>query len=156
RLPGMDLVRGLSWATVAVVPLALLDFVLTARFLLDLDLSVVASCCSVQLDAVASGISGFASGPRVLATDLAVATVLGSIVMAMAASRRPRPAWVLTSGLSSLVALPFAVAATVLEVAPYAFELPHHGCPFCLLKADVFGIGYVLFGAIGWAVVSGV
>jgi hypothetical protein len=48
------------------------------------------------------------------------------------------------------------LAASVLEVAPHAFEVPQHVCPFCLLRSDVLGIGYPLFGAIFLAVVWGV
>ena len=48
----------------------------------------------------------------------------------------------------SLLTLPAALAASVLEVAPHAFEVPTHGCPFCLLKPDVFALGYPLYAAI--------
>ena len=68
RVRGMDLVRPLAVATVVFAPLAAADLVETARFLTKLDLSVVASCCSVNLDAAAAGSGGYASGPRELAT----------------------------------------------------------------------------------------
>jgi hypothetical protein len=41
-----------------------------------------------------------------------------------------------------------------LEVAPHAFEAPNHVCPFCLLRSDVFAIGYPLFGAIFLAAIT--
>jgi hypothetical protein len=63
---------------------------------------------------------------------------------------------VIAAGIVSLGALPVAVAASILEVAPHAFETPHHVCPFCLLKSDVLGLGYPLYGALflatTWAV----
>ena len=62
---------------------------------------------------------------------------------------------IVASGCATLVALPFALAAAVLEVAPHAFELPRHVCPFCLLRPSVLGIGYPLFGAILLAVTWG-
>jgi hypothetical protein len=81
--------------------------------------------------------------------------VLFAIGVAAFASRRPTRSLAVFAGAASLFALPFAIGASVLEVAPHAFELPHHVCPFCLLKTDVFAIGYPLFGAILLAVVWG-
>ena len=155
RVRGMDMVRPLAIATLAFAPLALADLAMTARFLTKLDLSVVASCCSVNLDAAAAGNGGYATGPRTLATVLAPIAVGLSIAVALLASRRPTAPRVVAAGALALVALPIALAASVLEVAPHAFEVPQHVCPFCLLKADVLGIGYPLFGAIFLAVVWG-
>ncbi len=148
RVRGMELVRPLAWATLLVAPLAAIDLVLQIVFLLDLDLSVVASCCSVQLDAVASARTGTASGPRVASVVLAAIAGATSIALALACARRPRrPLAVLTGALASL-ALPLGLAAVVLQIAPYAFEVPQHHCPFCLLRPDVAAIGYPLFGAM--------
>jgi hypothetical protein len=155
RVRGLDLVRPLAVMTLGVAPLALLDFVLTARFLGRLDLSVVASCCSVQLDAVAAGNVPYADGPRELASILAPIVVGVAILVALLVSRRPTAPRAAFAGALALVALPLAVAASVLEVAPHAFELPQHVCPFCLLRPDVLGLGYPLFGAIFLAVVWG-
>ena len=155
RVRGMDLVRSLAIGTLLLAPLALADITLTTLFLLKLDLSVVASCCSVQLDPVAAGNGGYASGPRELSAIAAPIAIGLSIFVALLAARRPRKPMVALAGAMSLVALPLAIAAAVLEVAPHAFEIPQHVCPFCLLKADVFAIGYPLFGAILLAVMWG-
>jgi hypothetical protein len=155
RVRGMDLVRPLAIATLAFAPLAAGDLFLTARFLTKLDLSVVASCCSVNLDAAAAGNGGYATGPRALTTVLAPIAVGSSIVVALLASRRPTAPRVAFAGALAVLALPIALGACVLEVAPHAFEVPQHVCPFCLLKADVLGLGYPLFGAIFLAVVWG-
>jgi len=153
RVRGMDLVRPLVIAILVCTPFVLADFVLTSRFLLGLDLGVVASCCSVRLDPIAAAASGFAQGPRLAATTGALVGVVASIVVARIAARHARKPWILLSGAVSAIALPFAIAAAVLEVAPHAFEAPNHTCPFCLLHADVLGIGYGLFGAMFLAAV---
>ncbi len=154
-LPRPDLVRPLSWLTLAMAPLALVDLALKATFLLGLDLTVTASCCSIELDPVAAGAGGYASGPRALVTLLAPALVVVTVVLALLAAKRPRLPLVVLAAAAALSALPVVFAAVILEVAPYAFELPHHDCPFCLLKADVLGLGYPLFGAIFLAVAWG-
>jgi hypothetical protein len=148
KLPRLELVKPLAWLTMLVAPLALADLILTSSFLLNLDLSITASCCSVQLDSVAAGNGGFASGPRALVSLLAPIAVIVAIAVALFTAKNPKRARVAISGAFSIIAMPLAIAAAVLEVAPYAFELPQHVCPFCLLKGDVLAIGYPLFGAI--------
>src|SRR5690606_41966262 len=36
-----------------------------------------------------------------------------------------------------------------------AYETPHHLCPFCLLHADSFGLGWPLFSALFGAAIGG-
>jgi hypothetical protein len=156
RVRTLDSARPLSLVLLAMAGFAAIDLVLATRFLLGLDLTVVASCCSVQLDPVASSGATFAGGPRLLATALAAAGVAVSIAVALIAARSPSRRNVIFAGAASLVTMPAAVVTAVLEVAPHAFETPHHVCPFCLLKAEVLGVGYPLFGAIYVATVSAV
>ncbi|MBX3258940.1 MAG: hypothetical protein KF782_04425 [Labilithrix sp.] len=148
RVRTLDLARPLAIATCVMAPLSLLDLAAASKFLLGLDLSVVASCCSVQLDPVAAAGEAYASGPRVLLTVVALVGAALSIVAALLAARSPSRPRVLFAGALSVVTLPAAFGATVLEVAPHAFEVPNHVCPFCLLEPDVYGLGYPLFGAL--------
>jgi hypothetical protein len=156
RVRALDLARPLAAMTLAMFPLSLIDLAIATEFLGKLDLTVVASCCSVQLDPVAAAGEGFASGPRVLATVLAVIGTVASIAAALLAARSPTKARITAAGVVTLVSLPAAIAATVLEVAPHAFEVPHHVCPFCLLRSDVLAIGYPLYGALFLATTWGV
>ncbi|HVH46099.1 MAG TPA: hypothetical protein VM925_27305 [Labilithrix sp.] len=151
RVRTLELARPIAVATCLMAPLSLLDLAAASKFLLGLDLSVVASCCSVQLDPVTAAGEAFASGPRVLLTALAIIGGAGSIALALLAARSPSRLRVFAAGALSACALPPALAATVLEVAPHAFEVPTHVCPFCLLRSDVFAIGYPLFGALFFA-----
>ena len=156
RVRALDLARPLAAMTLAMFPLSVFDLACAAEFLGKLDLTVVASCCSVQLDPVAATGEGFSSGPRVLATVLAVIGTVASIAAALLAARSPTTARITAAGVVTLVSLPAAIAASVLEVAPHAFEVPHHVCPFCLLRSDVFAIGYPLYGALFLATTWGV
>jgi hypothetical protein len=157
RVKSFELVRPLAQASLFLAALAAIDFGLAIGFTLDLDLSVVASCCSVQLDSVASGAAGPAglgSAARDLSTIGAVASIAVSVLLAWRAARDPRMGLVISAALTAVIALPFALAASVLEVAPHAFEIPQHVCPFCLLRASVLFIGYPLYGAIFVAITS--
>lgn len=148
RVRSLDLARPLAIVTCVMAPLSAIDLAMASKFLVGLDLSVVASCCSVQLDPVAATGEGYATGPRVLLTWLALGGVVISIAFALAAMRSPTRARILAAGVMSLLTLPAALAASILEVAPHAFEVPTHVCPFCLLKPDVYAIGYPLYLAI--------
>lgn len=148
RVRTLDLARPLSIATCLMAPLSLVDLAAASKFLLGLDLSVVASCCSLQLDPIAAAGETFASGSRVLFTALGVLGAALSIGAAVVAARSPSRPRVLVAGAVSLLSLPAALVASVLEVAPHAFEVPTHVCPFCLLKPEVFALGYPLYGAL--------
>ncbi len=151
---GMELTRVLAWATLVLAPLCALDLVLQLLFVFDLDLSVVASCCSVQLDPVAAARQSTLEGPRVVLVVLALVMAAMCVTLALMSARRPRRPQVAVIGAAALLALPLGVAAVVLEVAPYVFETPQHHCPFCLLHGDVAGIGYLLFGSMFAGAVS--
>ncbi len=153
RMRGLDLAKPLAAVTLLCTLLVAVDVGLTARFLLGLDLSVVASCCSVELDSLAGAATGYAHGPRVVASVGAVVGIALCVGVALLAARRPRAPMIVLAGALSLLALPFALGASVLEVAPHVFETPHHTCPFCLLHADVLGVGYLLYGAMFLAIV---
>jgi hypothetical protein len=148
RVRGTEVVRLLAVASLVMAPLAIVDLAATGMFFLRLDLGVVASCCSAQMDIGALGERGFASGPREFVSIAALLAVMLSAAIGWIASRKLRPTVVALAAVASLAALPLAAGVTVLEVAPYVFELPQHACPFCLLRADALGIGYPLFGAI--------
>lgn len=155
RLPTLRLARPLAWATVALAPLSLVDLGLVWAFLGRVDLSVVASCCSVGLDEPAAEAGAAVGGPRVAASALALSLVAAGIVTALVAARRPTGPRAWLAGAVSLLGLPFAIAAAVLEVAPHVFETPTHVCPFCLFKRDAAFLGYPIFGAMFLAVVWG-
>jgi hypothetical protein len=153
RVKTLDLARPLASFTLAMAPLSAFDLLVTGEFLTSLDLTAVASCCSVQLDPIAAVGEGYATGPRVLVTILAVVVTAVAVASALFGARAPTRRRVVVAALASLLALPAALAASVLEVAPHAFEVPHHVCPFCLLRPDVLALGYPLYGAVFLAAV---
>lgn len=149
RLRRPALTRAKFAALFAVAPLVLADLAASTAYALDLDLQVVASCCSTGLDdarAVAGGTSS--GGPRDLAAALFVGSALASIALAIVARRRPSARAAMLVGLASALAGVASIPAVVWWVAPHAYETPTHLCPFCLLHADVLGLGWPLFAAL--------
>jgi hypothetical protein len=145
----LSLIRAVAMLSLPVAALALADLVAATAWLGGLDRDVVASCCSVGADTATNAASriGHEAGPRVLATW--GAALLGGLAVVLAArsSRAPTRPSAIGAGVIGLAALPVFVLAVVLEVAPHVYEVPHHRCPYCLLRADAWGIGYPLFGA---------
>lgn len=149
------LARPLAFGTMIIALLFGGAWLYVSRFLLALDLTVVSSCCSVHMDAESVGGPQMAGGPRVPVSIAAVVLATVAIAVALACRAKPKRTLAITSGLVSLLALPFAVFAAVLEVAPYAFETPNHLCPFCLFRVEEGGLGYIYFGAVLVAGVRG-
>ncbi|MFO0661744.1 MAG: hypothetical protein U0165_18210 [Polyangiaceae bacterium] len=145
--------RPIAIASMVVALVSLTDFRFVWSWLGELDLSVVASCCSSGADAGATTASGFASGPRVPMTIASLVAVPAAIVTAFLARRSRSRSLALSSGFLSVAALPLALETVVLEVAPHVYEVPHHRCAYCLFRHDAWFIGYPLFGAIFLAVV---
>jgi hypothetical protein len=125
------------------------DGIVAAAHALALDLRVVASCCSTGLDAArAAVVSGASGGPRDAAALAFVVFAGVAIASSAFARRRPSAGAAALVGIASLLASAAALPAIVWWTAPHAYETPAHLCPFCLLHADVLGIGWPLFAAL--------
>lgn len=142
-------------ALFAVLPILLFDLYATARWVLDLDMLVVASCCSIGLDDAVGGATSSGGGPRGLAAGLALGAGLAAVLAGVFAWRRPARLSAWLAAASSAAAGALAIPAILWYVAPHAYESPHHLCPFCLLHADVGGIGWPLFTALFVASLTG-
>lgn len=149
QVRSLALLRPLAALIVVVALASLADLALSAAWLGALDFSVVASCCSSGLDA------GEASGPIVYgisgqsaAMFLAPPLLLLAAGLARRAARVKTRSSALLAGAAGFVSLPPALAAIPLVVAPYAYEAPHHRCPYCLFRADALWMGYPMLAAL--------
>ncbi|NOY90833.1 MAG: hypothetical protein GXP55_06435 [Deltaproteobacteria bacterium] len=148
-LPDPRLTRRKFMALFIVGPLILLDLWATLSWAFDLDLGVVATCCSTSIDRAGVQTLGAAPmGGRVTLYYLALATLALSVLALVALARRAgRPRALLAAALSAL-SVALSLPAIVAYVAPHVYENPRHLCPFCLLHADAWGIGWPLFASL--------
>lgn len=147
RLPALT--RRKFFALLAVAPLVWLDLWNTARFAAELDLGVVSSCCSVSLEAADVVLGAGRSGTsHVVWGALGAGGVLAALLGALLVRRRPGGAAAWGATLLTVVGAAAALPAILFVVAPYAYETPNHLCPFCLLHADVGGLGWPLYAAL--------
>jgi hypothetical protein len=147
--------RKFRWLTL-VGALALCDFALVAAFAWQLDFKVIASCCSVWVDAAAVN-----NNPAVLLLSPAAAGTLGFLAATVAALASaaawqwPGRGLALAACAASALA-PVAVMPAVLGVvAPHVLGTPTHLCPFCLFHLQGGGIGWPLFSAVFIGSVTG-
>ena len=155
RLNKPTLTRRKFVALFFVLPLLVLDLVVTTLWVLDLDMQVVASCCSIGLDDALGGTGSGTGGPRTLTAWIALAVATAAASSALLAWRRPTRTFAWVAALFSAAAAVLALPAILGYVAPHAYESPHHLCPFCLLHADVWGLGWPLFTALFAAAITG-
>lgn len=148
QLPRLDLVKPLARLTFALTALALLSLVYNTQFWLGLDRSVIASCCSLELDANAIEIARTGrDAPTWSALGGSIAVLLAA-TLALFAARKPQARRLLVAGAASALALPLSLLAISEWVAPHVFETPSHRCPFCLLEPSAGYLGYVLLAAL--------
>ena len=157
-LPAPDLTRRKFVALFSLAPLIFLDAAFFGAFAHGLDLDVVASCCSLGLDGGGIGRWGAdASGTRGVAFfGLGVGLALAAAIASWVAARRPGRRAAFVGAALSLGAALAMIPAVLYFVAPHAYETPRHLCPFCLLHADVGGVGWPLLGALFLGAASGV
>lgn len=149
RLEAPALTRRKFVCLIPVGALALGDLALVLAFAYQLDFEVIASCCSVWVDAavVHAGAAKLLL-PPIWAGGLGVAAAVIAALASTAAARKPgrATAWI-ACGASALA--PAAMLPAVLGVvAPHALGTPTHLCPFCLLHVQGGGIGWPLFSAM--------
>lgn len=144
QAPDYPLVRVKYAMLLAIVPVAALTLGLQFAYFLGLKADVITSCCG----------SLFGGGTETLGGDLAglpprpamlgfYAAILAAVAAGGWSALRGRGGIVLaaTSGAAFLAAL----AGIVSFVSLYAYEHPHHHCPFCLLKPEYDFQGYALY-----------
>ncbi len=149
RLETPVLTRRKFVCLIPVGALAMGDLALVLAFACQLDFEVIASCCSVWVDAaVVQARAAKLLLPPVWAGGLGVAAAAIAALASTAAARWPGRATAWAAGSASALA-PIAMLPAVLGVvAPHALGAPTHLCPFCLLHVQGGGIGWPLFSAM--------
>ena len=147
--------RKFAWL-VPVGMLAVCDFALAVAFAWQLDFEVVASCCSVWVDATV--VNAHATKfmlPPLWAGGLGLAATLLAAATSAAAGRWPGQGIALTAGGMSALGGVAVLPAVLGVVAPHVLGTPTHFCPFCLFHLQGDGLGWPLFTAIFLGSVTG-
>lgn len=137
----------------AIAPLLAVAAWLQLRYFLGLKADVITSCCGSLFSegsAIAGDLAGFPPGPAMLAFYGALTATL-AVGAACLKTGRGTPAYAAASVLAFAVSL----AGIVSFLSLYAYEHPHHHCPFCLLKPEYGYQGYALYLPLFGAAAAG-
>lgn len=132
-----------------LAPLLALETWLQFRYFLGLDPSVITSCCGTLFSGagagVAADISGLPAFPLMLALSGSTGLYITLGVLTL---------WLDKTFLNYFMAAMavalcgVALASVIAFVSPYYYELPTHHCPFDILQANYYYIGYPLYGCL--------
>ncbi|RAU20325.1 hypothetical protein CU669_18950 [Paramagnetospirillum kuznetsovii] len=138
------LVRVKYGALIALAPVLAGAAGVQLAYFLGLRADVIASCCSTLFSGSTQVTSDKLAAVAPEAALAALAAILGLVMLI---GRR-----VLSSGkggvvyaIASLVAFAVSLEAVVAAISVYVYELPHHHCPFCILKGEYGHVGYALY-----------
>ncbi len=144
RSPGYPLTRAKHAFLIAILPILFLTFALELTFFLNLNPSVITSCCgslfSETQNTVSGDLAGWTAGRAIPAFfTMGVITLLSS---AWTGWRGRGAVWL---GVVSFPAFGVALGGVISFVSLYVYEHPGHHCPFCLLKSEYGFVGYLLY-----------
>jgi hypothetical protein len=146
RSQDLRFARPVAILVLALLPVVVTDAALTALHRSALDLSVVTTCCSLEVGESVRVISGAAAYGSKALLMVPFALLMVSVLLWIRAAQVPKRGVVRTVSVSVLLLLPLLALFVVQITAPHVFEVPHHRCPFCLFRADAWYIGYGTFG----------
>jgi hypothetical protein len=144
QAPDYPLVKIKYGLLLIITPLVALESLVQLKFFLDMNPDVITSCCGSLFTEEGEGVAAEVSSvePRTAMSALYGSGLL-SLLLAGLYVWRKRGGTLFA--LSSLAAFVIALIAIVSSIALYAYEHPHHHCPFCILKSGHDFIGYYLY-----------
>lgn len=143
-------------ALLAVAPAVALAAGIQLAYFSGLRADVITSCCSTLFSG--GGITVTTNSLATLPHAASLSALAGGIALVLGVGAvHARTGWGGTGyGIVTLGVFGIALAAVVSTISVYVYELPHHHCPFCLLKSEYGHIGYLLYVPLFGATAFGV
>jgi len=148
---------------IAILPLLLADISLLFLYLYNLEPDIITSCCGVLFNAQLNdgyNLLTIAPSAPLLSLYGAVAVSLATISFKMSRNNGT------SSGFNSFFASVliglwlgfyfFSLLIITVFTSPFIYAMPHHRCPFDLLKAPYHLIGFPLYFFLHAAVMAGI
>ncbi|CAA7617916.1 conserved membrane hypothetical protein [Candidatus Terasakiella magnetica] len=149
------LVRVKYGALIALAPLMAAAAGVQLAYFLGLRADVIASCCSTLFSGATQITTDKLAAIAPEASLVALSAALGGMmVLGRRALVTGRGA--VAYAVLSLVTFAIAMEAVVAAISVYVYELPHHHCPFCILKGEYGHVGYALYLPLFTAAALGV
>jgi hypothetical protein len=162
-VPTYPLTTAKHWLILALLPLICLDLGLVTAYLALLRPDIVVSCCGVIFaESTPNGFSLIGLLPTLPLLGCYGALVGVLIWLAifmrlkMANGKTIGGAEALVAGLGWPLFYLLSVVVITVIVSPYVYAMPHHRCPFDLLRGSYTWIGYPLYLSLHGAVIAGI
>lgn len=134
----------------ALLPLLFLDIILQTLYLAGLSPDIITSCCAVVFGAVGRQDTGNlirSMPPGILVTSYYAGVLLLSVTGVVLWRRWSAgvgtvhaAAWLLYLMVAGLTIITF--------MSSYIYAMPHHNCPFCMLKPEYHYFGFAIYGSL--------
>ena len=143
-------------------PLLTVNAVLLLYYLANLEPEIITSCCGVIFSSQTRdgyNLLGNFENSLLLTVYGAVIFLIGaSSLLMLAVDQQKNRFSILFIGLQTcgwVIFYPLSLVVITVIVSPYVYAMPHHRCPFDLLQAHYYWIGYPLYFFLHVAVVAG-
>ncbi|NNK92950.1 MAG: hypothetical protein HKP41_01225 [Desulfobacterales bacterium] len=143
-------------------PLLTLNAALLLYYLANLEPEIITSCCGVIFSSQTRdgyNLLGTFENSLLMTIYGAVICLIGaSSVLLLAVDQQKKRFSPLLLGMQTcgwVTFYPLSLVVITVIVSPYVYAMPHHRCPFDLLQAHYYWIGYPLYFFLHVAVVAG-
>lgn len=146
KLEDYSLTRLKFTSLLILLPLLTADWIFQSLFFINLDPTIITSCCGVVFEIEGEGFgSSLASMPP--GPMMAVFFVSGALFLSWGymEARRPSRLGNYLFSFSSLIFFLLSIMAIISFISPYIYQIPSHHCPFDILKREYHYIGYPLY-----------
>ncbi len=155
RAENYPLIRFKYKLLIGVSGLLIAGAILQLAYFSGLKPEVMTTCCGNLFSKDAKGLAGGIAGLPPIATSIsffaAASLHLGTTIHFLTTGRGGS-----TLGWSSVIFLCVAIIAVISLISVYYYELPTHHCPFDILQAQYYHVGYPLYAALLGVAVPGI
>jgi hypothetical protein len=132
-----------------VIPFVLAGYVLQVKYFLHLEPNVITSCCGVLFSEGGSNIGSSLASLPLRATEVAFYSLfLITVVSAGVVVKTGKKMFVFLLSVLSGIFFVVSIASVISFVSLYFYQLPTHHCPFDILQAEYYYVGYPLYAAL--------
>lgn len=139
----------------AIAPFVIAETVVQGAYFLNLKADVITSCCgslfSTEGKGIQAALAGLPSVPMKIVFHGTMGLTWLTGIHFYVMGRRTG----LLFSLMTIITFVVSVASLISFISLYFYELPTHHCPFCILQAEYYYVGYPLYLTLLCGAVAG-
>ncbi len=160
RSESYPLIRTKYLLLLILFPFVVAEWVLLLLFILNLNPTVITSCCGSIYSENASGVGGLVAGISPWISLTALLSISLVIQLKPAVKKQPFVKPAKRGGLFDLTVWPLFFMIGIVNIISffsiYIYEMMNHQCPFCLIKREYHYIGFPIYFMLFAATAAGI